>query len=295
MSVDLLLVGPTGRIGACLLEHVLVKGVTCVALSHAQLDVSDEAKLSACLSMYKPKCVINAVAYTKVDEAESDTVAVHTANVQGALNLAKCAQAVDAVLIHLSTDYVFDGLKAGCYRESDQPNPLSAYGRSKLLSELAIEEHCHRYLIVRTGWVFGKHGSNFVKTMLKLASQRTILNVVSDQVGGPTYASDIASTLLEMMQQALTPQFSKWGIYHYAGTPYISWFEFALEIFSRAVQQGLLTHIPELKPISSVEYASVAKRPINSRLDCTKINSVFNIPPCDWKSAMADLSPYISQ
>jgi dTDP-4-dehydrorhamnose reductase len=293
MSVDLLVVGAGGQIGTCLREQAKLLGVSFIAMSHEQLDVCNEAKLSAQIIQYKPKCIINAAAYTQVDKAESDQAVVYATNVQGVINLAKFANSVGAMLIHLSTDYVFDGLKKGAYLESDQTNPLSVYGSSKQAGELVIEEYCPRYLIVRTGWVFGEHGDNFVKTMLKLASKRTALNVVADQVGGPTYAGDIASTLVNMMQQALNPQFSNWGIYHYAGIPHISWFEFASVIFSRAMQQGLLTQMPELKPIASSEYASAAKRPANSRLDCTKIKSVFNIPPCDWKAALADLSPYM--
>ena len=293
MSVDLLVVGADGQIGTCLCEQAKLIGVSFIAMSHEQLDICDEAKLSAKISEYKPRCIINAAAYTEVDRAESNEATAYAANVQGVIHLAKSANTVGAILIHLSTDYVFDGLKKGAYLESDQTNPLSVYGSSKQAGELVIEEYCPRHLIVRTGWVFGEHGNNFVKTMLKLASKRTTLNVVTDQVGGPTYAGDIASTLLSMMQQALNPQFSNWGIYHYAGIPYISWFEFALVILSRAMQQGLLTQMSELKPIVSAEYASVAKRPANSRLDCTKIKTVFTIPPCDWKAALADLSPYM--
>ncbi|MBO1273479.1 dTDP-4-dehydrorhamnose reductase [Shewanella sp. 4t3-1-2LB] len=293
MSVDLLVVGAGGQIGTCLCEQAQLLGVSFIGMFHEQLDICDEAKLSAQISNYKPKCIINAAAYTQVDKAESDQAVAYATNVQGVIHLAKSANAVGAILIHLSTDYVFDGLKAGAYLESDQTNPLSVYGSSKQAGELVIEEYCPRYLIVRTGWVFGEHGNNFVNTMLKLASKRTALNVVADQVGGPTYAGDIASTLLNMIQQAMTPQFCNWGAYHYAGIPHISWFEFASEIFSRAMQQGLLTQMPELKPIGSAEYVSAAKRPANSRLDCTKIKSVFNIPPCDWKAALADLSPYM--
>ncbi|MGE4262221.1 dTDP-4-dehydrorhamnose reductase [Shewanella sp.] len=293
MSVDLLLVGAGGQIGTCLCEQAQLIGVSFIAMSHEQLDICDEAKLSAKISEYNPRCIINAAAYTQVDRAESNEATAYAVNVQGVINLVKCANAVGAILVHLSTDYVFDGLKKGAYLESDLTNPLSVYGSSKQAGELVIGEYCHRHLIVRTGWVFGEHGNNFVKTMLKLAFERTTLSVVTDQVGGPTYAGDIASTLLNMMQQAMIPQFSNWGMYHYAGIPYISWFEFASELFSRAEQQGLLTQMPELKPIVSTEYASAAKRPANSQLDCTKIKTVFNLPPCDWKAALADLSPYM--
>lgn len=295
MSVDLLLVGAGGQIGTCLCEQAKLLGLSFIAMSHEQLDICNEAKLSAHISANNPKCIINAAAYTQVDRAESDKAAVYAVNVQGVINLAKSANAVGAILIHLSTDYVFDGLKDSAYLETDQANPLSVYGSSKLAAELAIAQYCSRYLVLRTSWGFGEYGDNFVKTILRLAPQKTTLSVVVDQIGGPTYVGDITAALLNMMQQALAPNFSDWGIYHYAGKPFISWYEFATEILVLAVQQGILPNMPELKPTTSAEYASVAKRPANSRLDCAKIQSVFGISPSDWKAAIYDLSAYVPQ
>ncbi|MFQ6370363.1 dTDP-4-dehydrorhamnose reductase [Shewanella sp. YIC-542] len=293
MFVDLLLVGANGQIGCHLYERAKAAGLSVIAYSHEQLDICHEAVLAVKIRQYQPKCIINAAAYTQVDNAEIEQETAYAVNAQGVEYLAKCAAEIGAVLIHISTDYVFDGMKTASYLESDEPRPLSVYGASKLTGELAIAHCCQHHLILRTGWVFGEHGNNFVKTMLEVAAQHNDLTVVADQFGSPTYAGDVAHALLTMMQQALASDFHGWGIYHYSGAPYISWYGFASRIFTQAVEQQLFPQRPHLHPVTSAQYPSVAKRPANSRLDCAKIQSVFNITPSDWQAALSNLLPYM--
>ena len=187
---------------------------------------------------------------------------------------------------------MFAGDKDGLYVESDAVAPQGVYGASKLAGELAVAEHCPRHLILRTAWVFGEHGNNFVKTMLRLGAQRDSLGIVADQFGGPTYAGDIAAALLTMAKQALQPDFCAWGIYHFAGEPHVSWCQFAEAIFQAAGAQGVLSRQPQVNAISTADYPTPSKRPANSRLDCRKIQQVFGIEPSDWLAALQHIRAY---
>ena len=164
--------------------------------------------------------------------------------------------------------------------------------KQMLAGELAVAEHCPRHLILRTAWVFGEHGNNFVKTMLRLGAQRDSLGIVADQFGGPTYAGDIAAALLTMARQALQPDFNAWGIYHFAGEPHVSWHGFATSIFDAAVAQGLLARSPLVNAIATRDYPTPAQRPANSRLDCGKIRQVFAIEPSNWQAALQNIKAY---
>ena len=195
-------------------------------------------------------------------------------------------------MLHISTDYVFAGDKQGVYLESDPVDPQGVYGASKLAGEEVVAAKSPRHLILRTAWVFGEHGNNFVKTMLRLGASRDSLGIVADQFGGPTYAGDIAAALLKMAQQALQPGFSQWGVYHFAGEPHVSWFEFASAIFKVAGEQGVLAKLPELKGIGTADYPTPARRPANSRLDCGKIRQVFAIEPSNWQAALQNIKAY---
>jgi dTDP-4-dehydrorhamnose reductase len=206
--------------------------------------------------------------------------------------LAKIAEKLNAVLIHVSTDYVFDGLQNKPYTENDIPAPKNVYGNSKLKGELAVQTFCKKHIIIRTSWVFSEYGNNFVKTMLRLAEQKNELSVVADQVGGPTYAGDIAAAIKNIINKIGTSTSIPWGIYHYCGSPYVNWFEFSETIFRAAIDQKVITKAPILKAIKTESYPTPAKRPAFSKLDCSKIASVFDISVSDWQSALNNLTAY---
>ena len=293
MTIRLLITGSKGQVGHCLVQQGSRLRWKVLAIDRDELDICDQAAVSAAIQSFKPDVIINAAAHTAVDKAEVEIDASYAINREGPTYLAEAAQQVGAVLLHISTDYVFAGNKEGLYVETDPVDPQGVYGASKLAGEQAVAEHCTRHLILRTAWVFGEHGNNFVKTMLRLGSQRDSLGVVADQFGGPTYAVDIAAALLTMAKQALQPDFCAWGIYHFAGEPHVSWHGFAATIFDAGVAQGLLVQSPLVNPIATTDYPTPANRPANSRLDCSRIHSVFGIMPSDWQAALSDLSPYM--
>ena len=243
---------------------------------------------------FRPDYIINAAAYTAVDKAENDAERAFAVNRDGARHLAEAAEAAGASMLHISTDYVFDGAGGAPYDEAAPTAPQNIYGASKLAGEQAVLEACRCAVVMRTSWVFGAHGQNFVKTMLRLGRERDSLGIVADQYGAPTAAADIAAALITIVRRHTPEQLAeRAGIYHYCGSPYASWFEFAETIFAEAAAQGVLAKIPAVKPIATADYPTPAKRPADSRLDCGKIRAVFGIGPCDWHSALSDLRPYL--
>ena len=293
MTLKLLLTGAKGQVGSSLLQQAQGLGWQVLAVDRDELDITNQNAVIAAVSEFAPDIIINAAAHTAVDKAETDEAASYAINRDGPAYLAEAAQQVGAILLHISTDYVFAGDKDGLYVESDAVAPQGVYGASKLAGELAVAAHCQRHLILRTAWVFGEHGNNFVKTMLRLGIQRDSLGVVADQYGGPTHAADIAAALLTMAQRALLPDFCAWGVYHFAGEPHVSWHGFASTIFAAANAQGLLPKVPVVNPIATADYPTPAKRPANSRLDCSRIQQVFGIQPSDWRAVLTDLTPYM--
>ena len=243
-------------------------------------------------SSFRPELIINAAAYTAVDKAESDANTAYAVNRDAVRHLAEAAAAHGAAVLHISTDYVFDGAADAPYHETDPVNPQSVYGKSKLAGEEALAAACPRHIILRTAWVFGAHGGNFVKTMLRLGRERDSLGIVADQYGAPTPAAAIADALVAIADAVHQPGFANWGIYHYSGSPYTSWHGFAERIFQAAAAQGILPAVPQLKAIATADYPTPARRPANSRLDCGKIQNTFGIKPADWQAALADLKPY---
>ena len=189
-------------------------------------------------------------------------------------------------MLHISTDYVFDGSKSEAYREEDSVSPLGVYGESKWQGEDAIRQNLNNYIILRVAWVFGAQGNNFVKTMLRLGKERDELNVVADQVGGPSPAQDIAQTLITLVEQYSNNKSLAWGTYHYCGSPKTSWYDFAIEIFSQALADGILKNKVKVNPITTAEYPTAAKRPANSMLNCDKLTATFAIEMPDWKIAL---------
>ena len=289
----ILITGGSGQVGCCLKAQL--QG--CVEFSEpdsAVLNIADRRSVRQAVETFRPDYIINAAAYTAVDKAESDAERAFAVNRDGARHLAEAAEAVGAAMLHISTDYVFDGAGGAPYDEAVQTAPQNIYGASKLTGEQAVLTACRRAVVMRTSWVFGAHGQNFVKTMLRLGRERDSLGIVADQYGAPTAAADIAAALITIVRRHTPEQLAeRAGIYHYCGSPYASWFEFAEIIFAEAAAQGVLVKIPTVKPIATADYPTPAKRPADSRLDCGKIRTVFGIGPCDWHSALSDLRPYL--
>lgn len=286
-----LITGSNGQVGTALQQQWQGKA-TLLTLTREELDITDRDAVLARVHAFQPDIIINAAAYTAVDKAESDMAPAQAVNIDGVRYLAEAAKAENAAFLHLSTDYVFDGTKIGEYTEDDSVSPQSVYGRSKLAGEQAALHHHDKTLVLRTSWVFGEHGHNFVKTMLRLAKTRDTLSVVNDQLGGPTYAGDIAAALITISEQIIRGTTVDYGIYHYSGRPYVSWYEFARTIFAEAVAQGILPQAPQLHPITTDGYPTPAKRPANSCLNLDKIQRAFNIAPSDWQQALKALHLY---
>lgn len=283
--------GANGQLGRKVVEQ-LKETVLLRAYGRVDLDISDERQVNEILGDFAPDIIINAAAYTAVDKAEVETELADKQNHQAPMYLAKIAEKLDAVLIHVSTDYVFDGLQNKPYIENDIPAPKNVYGNSKLKGELAVQTFCKKHIIIRTSWVFSEYGNNFAKTMLRLAEQKNELSVVADQVGGPTYAGDIAAAIKKIIEKVSSATIVPWGVYHYCGLPYVNWFEFSEAIFCAAIENNVITKAPILNAIKTESYPTPAKRPAFSKLDCSKIASVFDISPSDWQSALNNLTAY---
>lgn len=224
--------------------------------------------------------VVNCAAYTAVDRAESERDCAFAVNAEGARIVARAAAKCGLPIIHLSTDYVYSGAHPDAYAEDFPVSPINEYGRSKAAGDAAVAAENASHVLLRVSWVFGAHGTNFVKTMLQLARERRDFGVVDDQKGGPTDSSDIADAILVIATACRRPGFSAWGIYHFAGSPATSWYGFAGAIFKHAGASV------DLRPIATCAYPTRAERPLNSRLDCSKIRRVFGIEQPDWRVAV---------
>jgi len=290
-TAPLLLIGRQGQVASALqrLAPTLRPERPLVVVGRPDLDLAApaaelEATLAAALDRHRPALVLNAAAYTAVDRAETEAALAEAVNGTAVGVLARQCAARDLPLFHLSTDYVFDGSGERPWREDDPTGPLGVYGASKLAGEQALRAAGGRHLLLRVSWVFGHEGANFVRTMLRLAADRPALRVVDDQVGGPTSAEAIARIWLTLAPRALAdPTGFAWGTYHVAGTPALSWCGFAAEIFSQAVDLGLLSAAPTLEPIPTSAYPTPARRPPNSRLDGTAFPAAFGLPQPDWR------------
>lgn len=291
--MKILITGCQGQVGDCLVQRLNKRNdVEVIAYDREELDITNSEQVSSTIARMKPNVIVNAAAHTAVDKAETDVEQSYAINHEGPLFLAKAAKEADALLLHISTDYVFDGAKLTPYSETDATGPLGVYGKSKLAGEQAVEEHCSRYAILRTAWVFGEHGNNFVKTMLRLGIDKPELGIIGDQFGGPTYAGDIADVLIIMMDKFSESNSDLSGVYHFSGAPHVSWYEFACEIFSQAMVHDVLKNAPKVNKITADQYPLPAPRPENSRLDCSKIESVFGVTPSDWKLALTNIAEY---
>lgn len=284
MSRRLLLLGRSGQLGQVLYHLAVSIGWQVWAPEREALDITKPAVFEQPIKLFCPDAIINTAAYTQVDLAEHEATDNWRINAESPGWLAKSAAGVGALFLHLSTDYIFDGTMARPYLETDTPAPLNAYGRAKLAGEQAVAKQCQRHLIVRTSWLFGGTGRHFVRSILELASTSSHLNIVNDQVGGPTPVDDLARILLQMLENAMSPDFNQWGIYHCTGRPALSWYQFAQAIFAELEGRGY--KVPMVSPISSQDYGASAKRPLNSCLNNSKIQRVFGVSPPEWLPAM---------
>jgi dTDP-4-dehydrorhamnose reductase len=290
--MKVMIVGCNGQLGFAL-NNALIEQVELLALSRQELDITNENDVNAVVESFKPDILVNAAAYTACDDAEKNKDTAYEINALGPCYLSKACNEIDAVIIHVSTDYVFDGKSSQPYTEDEVANPLSVYGKTKLEGEYKVIKNCSKHIILRTSWVFGEYGWNFVKTMLRLGKEKDILRVVSDQWGAPTYAGDIAKAILTIISKVESEKEIKWGVYHFSGSPYVSWFEFAEEVFKVARKQQLVNTVPTLIGIKTEEYPTPAPRPMDSRLNLEKINREFSIAPSDWISALDNIKDYI--
>ncbi|OOF42643.1 dTDP-4-dehydrorhamnose reductase [Rodentibacter rarus] len=286
-----LITGANGQVGYCLTKQLQDKHEI-LAVDRDELDITDQSAVQNTVENFRPDVIINAAAHTAVDRAETEIELSEAINVKGSQYLAEAAKNVGAAILHISTDYVFDGQRKGKYKETDATDPQGVYGKTKLAGEQATAKANEKFIVLRTAWVFGEHGNNFVKTMLRLAKTRDTLGVVADQIGGPTYAGDIAAALIQIAEKIIAGEEVQYGIYHFTGEPYVSWCDFAKAIFDEAVSQNVLEKAPFVNAITTADYPTPAKRPANSCLDLTKIQQVFGIQPSDWKKALKNIQAY---
>jgi len=289
--MKVLITGCKGQVGQELMLLAQRYGCEAIGFDRDSLDITDQSTVENVIQQYKPDAVINAAAYTAVDKAEIDKTAAFAVNATAVGYLAQACTDMDIPLVHISTDYVFDGIKVGAYREDDVPSPVGVYGKSKLAGEDAVRSICKQYYILRTSWVFSPHGNNFVKTMLHLGAGREELGIVADQCGKPTSAGEIAHVIYAMLKSGK----QAWGAYHIAQPQVTTWFDFAGAIFSEARKQGVLLQLKELSAITTNAYPTPAKRPSNSSLDCAKLGKTFNVVLKPWAESLQEVIADIYQ
>lgn len=284
--MTILITGANGQVGRELAGRA---GVQAVALTREQLDITRGDAVLAELHRIKPQVVINAAAYTAVDKAEKEPDAAAAINREGPAHLALICRELRIPLLHISTDYVFDGKKSTPYLEDDPATPAGVYAVSKWEGEQRIRDTLSEHIILRVSWVFGAHGGNFVKTILRLARERPELRVVADQKGCPTHAGAIAEALLSLAKRVIQGERLPWGTYHYTGTPATTWHGFATIIVDQAAELGLIAAKPIIHPITTAEYPLPAPRPANSVLDCTNAVKALGLTQQDWRHGLREV------
>ncbi len=284
----LFITGSHGQVARCFLEAAPASpGITACAIGRPALDICSTPTIERAIADIKPDVIINTAAYTAVDDAEGEPERAHALNCEGARLLSEAANRRGVPIIHLSTDYVFDGLKSSAYVEGDATAPKSVYGRTKLDGEVAVAAANPRHIILRTAWVYSPFGKNFVKTILNNAAKGNPLRVVEDQIGSPTYAPHLVEAILAIAEQITGPaaKSDAWGVYHAAGQGTASWFEVAQEILAQSKTVG--GPQTALSAIGTDEYPTRAVRPKNSNLDCAKMKRVFGAELPPWQAGVA--------
>lgn len=266
--MKVLVTGANGQLGYDVVKELEKQNIECYGSTRKDFDIIDFKTTENFITNYIPDAIIHCAAYTAVDKAEDEPELCYKVNYEATKNIVEICKEINAKLLYISTDYVFDGTKDGFYEVDDETNPINIYGKSKLLGEKAVQKILKKYFIVRISWVFGEHGNNFVKTMLRLGKEHKEINVVSDQYGSPTYTADLAKLLVEMIKT------EKYGIYHATNEGVCSWAEFAEEIFKIANMDIKVNYI------RTKDYQAKAKRPLNSRLSkFTLLNNKFLLLP----------------
>jgi dTDP-4-dehydrorhamnose reductase len=284
--MKLLVLGAGGQVGRELCRRQWPAGYRLAAFDRGDVDIIREESIATAMHRERPDIVVNAAAYTAVDRAESEPDAAWAVNCSGPALLAAACRGAAIPLIHISTDYVFDGSKPGPYREDDPVNPLGVYGRSKEAGDRALREALAEHVILRTAWVYSAHGHNFVKTMLRLAADRPVLRVVADQTGSPTSAADIAAAIATVVQRIAAGQ-GQWGTFNFTGAGAVTWHGFGETIFDLA--EPWRGPPPRVEAITTTDYPTPARRPANSVLDCSRIGEAFGITPRPWRAALAEV------
>lgn len=290
--MKILVLGCKGQLGKCLNDQLKNTDHDVIYTSREQIDITDFSQTRNQIHKASPDIIINATAYTAVDKAEKDQETANLINHLAVKNIADICNLQDGWLIHVSTDYVFDGRSKIPYNEEDQTNPQSVYGITKLKGEQAIQESGCKHIILRTAWVFSEHGNNFLKTMIRLGKNHNNLSVVDDQMGCPTYAQNIANAIVGIVQRLNAEEHIS-GIYHFVGEVVCSWADFAEDIFKEALKQGIIKNAPKISKISTPEFPTLAKRPMQSQLNFSKFKSTFGINQSNYKDSIySALSSY---
>jgi dTDP-4-dehydrorhamnose reductase len=286
--VKLLITGAKGQVGSAICRIAAGYPFDMTGLDSSELNITDPDAIKKCFDKHQPDFVVNAAAYTAVDKAEAEPEKAELVNAVAAGYLAEAAARRNIPLVHISTDYVFDGAKPEPYVETDVVEPLGIYGRTKLHGEQRVQQHNDKYIILRTSWVFGLEGKNFPKTMLRLVlEKKSQIGVVADQTGCPTFADDIARAILDIARQYERNRELPWGVYHYAGQQACTWYDFAACLFKKARERGVINIKPDLKPLKTAEYPTAARRPANSVLNCQKFCTEFPaIVLSDWQAGL---------
>jgi dTDP-4-dehydrorhamnose reductase len=275
--ITVLVTGSNGQLGKCLQEFSLSSTyISWIFKSSNELDITDEVSITKAFNNNKIDYLVNCAAYTAVDKAESEPEKAFLVNAEGVRLLSNACRDYNTTMIHISTDFVFDGEKSTPYIETDLPNPINVYGATKLKGEQYVQETLEKYFIIRTSWVYSEYGNNFVKTMLRLANERDEISVVDDQIGSPTYAGDLAEVISEIVKTKL----QNYGLYHYSNIGEISWYEFAKAIFNESKIDIRLI------PISTTAYPTLASRPRYSVLDKAKVKTILEIKIPSWKDSL---------
>ncbi len=286
--MKVLVTGANGQLGYALQktsrELSVAYRLELVALTRADLDLAQPETISGVLNRVQPDIIINAAAYTAVDKAESEPTLAQTINADAVREMAIWCQRENKTLIQVSTDFVFDGKKSSPYTPDDETAPLGVYGKTKQQGELFALAECENCYVVRTGWVYGEHGANFVKTILRLAKERDSLGIVADQVGTPTYVMHLAHMLWQLVRQKPSQK-----IWHFSDAGVASWYDFAMAIVEEAHANGLLTQQPVIKPITTADYPTPAHRPGFSVLNKTDTWCNLNIAPVHWRAALIQM------
>lgn len=286
--MKILLTGRNGQLGSEMYRSLSTQGKV-YAFNSGELNLAEPRKIVDVIHDIKPDIIINTAAYTAVDKAELEPLYANNINHLAPSIMAREAEKIGSTIIHFSTDYVYDGTKQGAYVESDPTNPLNIYGRTKLAGDIAVSNMCSRHLILRTSWVHGAYGHNFIKTIFRLAHEKQEINVVIDQRGIPTSATFLADTTINLLIQAhKKPESFPYGIYHLTALGNTSWYEYARFIIQECLDRGLPLKLPVdgIKSIKTIDYKTQATRPLNSCLDSSKFRDTFNMHLPEWEKGV---------